>query len=203
VDRVALEGPGPQRAARGWSRRSPAAGIGVVDARETHSPQPARPITVPDSDPDVLDAAAAGLRPLGAGPLRAPQRPLARLEATLGDRRPVGRQRSRCCLITASLLLALAVGVLVNLGAELGPGPRLGLQPGPGGSALRACSGAWPPAAEVGTRPMQGSNPKGATRQPSLALSWILYRPSRKSGQTLPEIWRSHNADGAAGQPAP
>jgi len=96
----------------------------VVDAREIpQSAAPPRPITVPDWIPDGWTLLLPGSA-LWALALYIPLSvPLARLEAALSTA-GLSEESQQVLLITASLLLALAVGVLVNLMLSwaLGPG---------------------------------------------------------------------------------
>ena len=96
----------------------------MVDAREIpQSAAPPRPITVPDWIPDGWTLLLPGSA-LWALALYLPLSvPLARLEAALSTA-GLSEESQQVLLITASLLLALAVGVLVNLVLSwaLGPG---------------------------------------------------------------------------------
>ena len=96
----------------------------MVDAREIpQSAAPPRPITVPDWIPDGWTLLLPGSA-LWALALYIPLSvPLARLEAALSTT-GLSEESQQVLLITASLLLALAVGVLVNLVLSwaLGPG---------------------------------------------------------------------------------
>ena len=96
----------------------------MVDAREIpQSAAPPRPITVPDWIPDGWTLLLPGSA-LWALALYLPLSvPLARLEAALSTA-GLSEESQQVLLITASLLLALAVGVLVNLvlSSALGPG---------------------------------------------------------------------------------
>lgn len=96
----------------------------VVDAREIpQSAAPPRPITVPDWIPDSWTLLLPGSA-LWALALYIPLSvPLARLEEALSTA-GLSEENQQVLLITASLLLALAVGVLINLVLSwaLGPG---------------------------------------------------------------------------------
>lgn len=96
----------------------------MVDAREIpQSAAPPRPITVPDWIPDGWTLLLPGSA-LWALALYIPlSLPLARLEAALSTA-GLSEESQQVLLITASLLLSLAVGVLVNLVLSwaLGPG---------------------------------------------------------------------------------
>lgn len=96
----------------------------MVDAREIpQSAAPPRPITVPDWIPDGWTLLLPGSA-LWALALYLPLSvPLARLEAALSTA-GLSEESQQVLLITASLLLSLAVGVLVNLVLSwaLGPG---------------------------------------------------------------------------------
>ena len=96
----------------------------MVDARGIpQSAAPPRPITVPDWIPDGWTLLLPGSA-LWALALYIPLSvPLARLEAALSTA-GLSEESQQVLLITASLLLALAVGVLVNLVLSwaLGPG---------------------------------------------------------------------------------
>jgi len=98
----------------------------VVDAREIpQSAAPPRPITVPDWIPDGWTLLLPGSA-LWALALYIPLSvPLARLEAALSTT-GLSEESQQVLLITASLLLALAVGVLVNLVLSWGLGPGWG-----------------------------------------------------------------------------
>lgn len=96
----------------------------MVDAREIPQPAaPPRPITVPDWIPDSWTLLLPGSA-LWALALYIPLSvPLARLEEALSTA-GLSEESQQVLLITASLLLALAVGVLINLVLSwaLGPG---------------------------------------------------------------------------------
>lgn len=96
----------------------------MVDAREIpQSAAPPRPITVPDWIPDSWTLLLPGSA-LWALALYIPLSvPLARLEEALSTA-GLSEESQQVLLITASLLLALAVGVLINLALSwaLGPG---------------------------------------------------------------------------------
>lgn len=98
----------------------------MVDAREIpQSAAPPRPITVPDWIPDGWTLLLPGSA-LWALALYIPLSvPLARLEAALSTT-GLSEESQQVLLITASLLLALAVGVLVNLVLSWGLGPGWG-----------------------------------------------------------------------------
>ena len=87
----------------------------MVDAREIpQSAAPPRPITVPDWIPDSWTLLLPGSA-LWALALYIPLSvPLARLEEALSTT-GLSEESQQVLLITASLLLALAVGVLINL----------------------------------------------------------------------------------------
>lgn len=98
----------------------------MVDAREIpQSAAPPRPITVPDWIPDSWTLLLPGSA-LWALALYIPLSvPLARLEEALSTA-GLSEESQQVLLITASLLLALAVGVLINLVLSWGLGPGWG-----------------------------------------------------------------------------